>query len=401
MLRKRSAETTPAWRAALIQYIAAHPDRPLKARALAREIGVPNDAYAEYRALVRDMLEEGALVLGPGRTLRLPETADTFRGVFRANRRGFGFIECPGRPDVFVPRHATGNALDGDTVEARQLRGRRRDDAPRAQIVRVVERAPTNWVGVLERLGPHWIVRPHGKAPAPVVHIADPTAKGARPGELVVVEPIDTRLNARSVRGVIVERLGPPTKTRVKTTAVARRFGLPTEFSEEVRTAAHACVAAFDPKDRRGREDLTNLLTITIDPPDARDFDDAISIAPREGGLVELGVHIADVSAFVRPGSPLDEEARRRGNSTYFPGHVVPMLPEVLSNGLCSLQPGEPRLTKSAFIVYDRQANVVDTRLANSVIRSRARLTYDEVTSFLEGKGTKPPARGYDFPFAA
>ncbi len=389
-----SPVTTPAgWRQAILEYIAAHPDKPQKARGLARALAIETGDYPDFRALVREMLNENVLVLGRARTLRLP-TAEkasgkdgtlTFTGIFRAHRRGFGFIEVSDGDDVYVPRLRTHDALDGDVVEARLIRGRRAGDEARAEVIRIVSRAETNWVGPLEKRREGWIVEPIGRRPAPLVLIEDPTAKSARPGDLVVVEPIEQKLNPRLVRGVIVERLGAPNLAETKVRAVAARYGLPEAFEPEVLSEARAVIANFDPDNAPDRKDLRDLLTITIDPVDARDFDDAISIhATRDGW--ELGVHIADVAAFVTPGSELDAEARRRGNSTYFPGYVVPMLPEVLSNGICSLQPNQPRFCKSIFIDYDRRGRARGARFDNAVIESSARLTYEQASAVLDGQ---------------
>jgi ribonuclease R len=387
----RNPSTPDDWRQTILQYIAAHPDRPLRARALGRELGVPPDQSAAFRAVLRELLESGALALGRGRALSIPDGRGTIPGVFRANRRGFGFLEVPGSPDLFVPEHATGDALDGDTVAARVVHARRRGEEPRAEIVRVVQRAAVHYVGVLERHGSSWIVQPQGKAPAPRVTIEDPTAKSARPGDLVVVEPLAHTLGRHGVRGVIVERLGNPDATTAKVLGVIRRFGIPQEFPEGVRVEAQRVAAEFsEDHEVSGREDLRALLTITIDPPDARDFDDAISLEPLDDGRTRLGIHIADVSHFVASRGPLDQEALLRGNSAYFPRYVVPMLPEVLSNGVCSLQPGRTRLTKSVFITYGSNARPIEARYSRSVIRSAMRLTYEEVSAFLESR--KPAA---------
>lgn len=373
------------WPSAILHYIEQHQDRPLKARTLARELELAGTDYADFRALVRDMLEDGRLLLGPGRSLALPQAAGRLTGVFRATRHGYGFVEIADREDLYVRRGDTGGALEGDTVQVRLVRGRD-GRPPTAEVIKIVERAPLTWVGVLERRGRAWVVQPQGRAALPMVQIDDPTAKSAKPGDMVVVEPLEHTLDSAVVRGVIVERLGDPTQTQTKILSVIRRAGIRDVFPAEVRRAAHEALQRFDPEDVAGRTDLRELLTITIDPADARDFDDAISLSHLPGGNVELGVHIADVAFFVTPGEALDAEARERGNSVYFPGYVVPMLPEVLSNGVCSLQPDQARLARSAFITYDRQAKVIATRFAGSVIRSKRRFTYDEVTEVLEGR---------------
>ncbi len=376
------------WQHRIEQYIRQHPDRPLKLRPLARNLGVPDEQYAAFRAVVRHLLERGSLALGRGRALTAPGTRGELVGIFRAHPDGYGFLEVPGHVDHFVPHERTLDAREGDTVAAKALRGGAAR-GPRAEVVRIIARAAVRWVGVLESLGGRWIVRPRGRTAIAAVEIVDPTAKGAHPGELVVVEPVETRSadRAQPIRGVVIERLGAPSETRVRVLGVARQCLLPEAFSDEVRAAARRAADRFAQADFGQREDLRGQLCITIDPPDARDYDDAISVR-RLGPGFELGVHIADVTWFVRPGDALDQEAHQRGNSVYFPTFVVPMLPEVLSNAACSLQPQQPRLAKSVFIAYDGQGRVLDTRFANSVIQSHARLAYPQAAAILAGEPT-------------
>lgn len=389
MTRKKSDVRPDPWRSAILHYINDHPDRPLKARALARAIDVPDDEYADYKQAVRALVAEGTVVYGNGRTLSLPDREGAFVGTFRANPRGFGFIELENHADLFVPRPRVNGAREGDTVLCRRMRGRG-DLGPRGEVVKILERKPIVWVGVLERAGTRFVVVPHGKMPHPPVTIEDPGAKAAQPGDLVVVQPLEDTLDAREIRGVIIERLGEPSDTQVLIRGVARQYALPDAFPEEVQYSAADIAKGYrEDEPPTDREDLTSLRTITIDPRDARDFDDAISIERTDDGGLELGVHIADVSHFVTPNSPLDREARERGNSAYFPGLVIPMLPEVLSNGVCSLQPERVRLTKSAFITYDRHGVVRSARFSKSYIRSNARLTYEQASAILEGKGDK------------
>lgn len=381
----RSSSPDPrSFRKLILQYIADHPDRPLRGRALARELDVADEHYAAYREAVRELLDDGSVALGRGRTLTIPEQRGGAIGVFHATRHGYGFVELTGKPDLFIPAHATGHALDGDTVQVRIIQPEHHGDEPRGEVVKIVARARIRWIGVLQRYDKHWFIQPQGRTPLPNVAIDDPTARGAIEGDLVCVEPLAETLGSSRVRGVIVARLGDPDATTSRILAAIHHHGLADEFPIEVFDAAKA--AAARPFDGEGRENLRDRLCVTIDPTDARDYDDAISIEHKPGGLVELGVHIADVAAFVDADGPIDVEARERGNSVYFPGYVVPMLPEILSNGVCSLQPDQPRLTKSAFITYDRDAKVVETRIVRSIIQSRARLTYDQVTAILAKK---------------
>ncbi len=311
-------------------------------------------------------------------------------GTYRAHPRGFGFLQRPGRPDVYVVRDRTPGVLDGDRVAARLIRGSRRD-APEAEIVRLVARSSRPLVGVLLRDRGTWLVRPVGRDFRPPLRVDEADRAGARAGELVVVAPDDT-LDDRAPHGRIVERLGDAADARTHIRAVIRRHELPDEFPPSARQAAERAAAAFDPANLDGRADLRELLTITIDPADARDFDDAISVEPLPGDRTRLGVHIADVAHFVPAGGALDREARRRGTSVYFPGLVLPMLPEPLSAGVCSLQPGQPRYARSVFITYDRHARVLETRFARTLIRSTARLTYEAASAALAGAPGDLPA---------
>jgi ribonuclease R len=386
MSTPKEPQSTRLWREALLNYIAAHPDRPQKARGLARALRVAEVDYTRFRGTVRALLNEGRLVLGRGRALALPVRRGTFEAVFRAARGGFGFLQSEGGADVFVSRVHTGDARAGDRVAARLLPPRRDDPRPRGEVLRVIERAPIRCVGKLARAGRRWIVQWCGRdgAVEPIV-VANPAELSAQPGELVVVESSEPGGRLETLRGEIRERLGDPERLETRILSVIRRFQIPDQFPARVLQDADRLASAFDAGRLDGREDLGGLLTITIDPVDARDFDDAISIEPLPGGTSRLGVHIADVAHFVRPGGALDREALRRGNSVYFPRHVVPMLPEKLSNGVCSLQPDQTRFTRSVFLDYDDHGRVQATRFARSAIRSSARLTYDDVTRVLEG----------------
>ncbi|MEW6199294.1 MAG: RNB domain-containing ribonuclease [Planctomycetota bacterium] len=379
-----SSPTRAAWRQAVLDYVREHPDHPLKPRALARELGISSTDYTRFRSVLRALLDDGTLALGAGRTLRLPLQTGQVAGVFRAHPRGYGFVERPGHPPLFVEAGHTRGALDGDTVSARLVRTVGRGRGPRAEVVCVLQRAERRTVGILDRERGRWIVRPLGRDPQPPVFVDDPTGQGSRSGDLVVAQPDEHLLRPGTLHGRIIKRLGDPADARAWVRAAIARYGLPDRFPRAVLEAAQTAAGDFDPDALGEREDLRDLLTVTIDPPDARDFDDAISVEPLGHGRVRLGVHIADVAHFVPPGGPIDLEARRRGTSVYFPGHVVPMLPEPLSHDVCCLRPGLPRLTKSVFLTYDGAGRVAETRFANGVIQSAARLTYPQVTAVLD-----------------
>ncbi len=365
--------------------------RPEKVRRLAQSMGVESGEYSEFRAAVRELMRAGRVVLGGRNQVMLPETPGTIIGRFRGHERGFGFV-IPEDPvehgDLFIPPGAGLNAITGDTVAARiTRRGKRGDDSRvEGEIVEIVQRGQSRFVGELVKQGKDWLVVPDGTALHAPIEVGDVSATRARQGDQVVVELTRFPSGFVTARGVIVEVLGRRGEPGVDTISVVRQYQFPEDFPEAVLEDTRRAVQTHDLEEvLRQREDLRDEVVVTIDPDDARDLDDAISIRQVGGGVVELGVHIADVSNFVRHGSPLDREAAQRANSVYLPQHVIPMLPEVLSNGLCSLQEGEPRLCKSAFIQYDRSGRRKKTRFANTVIQSSKRLTYRQAAAILDG----------------
>jgi len=424
--------------------------RPMKAQRLARAMGIAEAEYGDFHDAVDALRRVGRVVLETGNAVMLPQPRGQLAGTFRANPRGFGFV-VPDEPtvhgDLYIAAGASMDAVTGDKVLCRVVRRGKRDGkmAFGGQIVKVIERGNSQFVGQLRKEGGIWFVQPDGNTLHVPILVGDVGAKSARAGDQVVVEIVRYPSEGRPAKGVIVERLGKRGRTAVDLLSVVRQFHLPDVFSDEVLDEARTVVRSFDADQALDeRDDLSHLTIITIDPDDAKDFDDAISLErlgpvsspPRRrchsagtgrqaasgtrashtrltskqvgapslpgvgdrqaaGGtrsgkageaVWELGVHIADVSAFIKPGGPLDEGAEERGTSVYFPGYVIPMLPEVLSNGVCSLQQGEARWCKSAFIRYDAQGRVVGSRFANTVIRSAKRLTYKQVTSILGGK---------------
>jgi len=382
---------------AILKYLAGRGYRPLKQHQLARLLGVAAEQYGSFRDAVKALRDSGRIVLGAGNALTLPNLPDRVVGVFRQNQRGFGFIapETPGvRGDLYVPAGAAGGAMTGDRVEARvvsEKKGARRVYS--GAVTRVIERGRNRFVGVLQQAGAAWFVVLEGKQFVRPIVVRDIPPASRSKGSKVVVEIANHGDEGELPAGVIVETLGAAGQLDVETDAVIRGYGLPFRFSEQALEDARRAAAAFDPAASRGREDLTDAVVVTIDPPEARDFDDALSLKRERGGLTTLGVHIADVAHFVREGTQLDKEAKERATSVYFPRRVVPMLPEILSNGVCSLQEGQRRWCQSAFITYDREGRVVRTRVAETVIRSCARLTYAEAQAIIDGRtGGRPPA---------
>jgi ribonuclease R len=368
--------------------------QPLKVRALARALNIPDEDYSSFRKAVEALRHEGRIIFGPRNTVCLPEMTNRLVGTFEATSRGFGFVR-PDTPtaqgDLFIPSGAAQDAITGDRVVARVTRQRHRGGERKftGQIVEILERATTQFVGTLEKEGRQWFVQPDGKQLTERIAVDDPGAKNARQGDKVLVEIVSFPTEHYYANGVIIEKLGKSGAASAELKAVIRRFQLEDKFSSRALRDTRKATGTFDPQAAiQGgmRSDIRDQTIITIDPADARDFDDAISLRKLPNGHWLLGVHIADVSHFVQPESRLDTVARTRGTSVYLPQHVIPMLPEILSNGLCSLQENQDRFTKSVYIELDDNGQVQATCFDNSVIRSARRLTYKEVDLILEGK---------------
>ncbi|HSV99168.1 MAG TPA: ribonuclease R [Sedimentisphaerales bacterium] len=380
----------------ILKFLKREEYQPLKVAQLARALGVGDEAYTEFRVAFDELRRAGHIVIGSGNLVALPAMAGQVVGVFRANPKGFGFV-CPLEPnahgDLFIPPDATADAMNGDTVLAKVNRKGKRGLEVRCtgEVLEILERANNRFVGTLMRHPEGWIVQPDGSRFVEPIVVEDITAKNAREKDKVVVEILSYPSEKYLARGVIVEVLGRAGQYDAEIESVMHQFHLPREFEEECLEQARTAALGFDPERADGREDISHKVIITIDPPDAKDFDDAISLETDADGNWVLGVHIADVSHFIAKGSPLDEEAKDRGNSIYLPGRTIPMLPEVLSNGICSLQPEQRRFTKSVYITYDEKGSILSRRFANSVIRSTARLTYLEADGILKGhtKGAK------------
>jgi ribonuclease R len=316
-------------------------------------------------------------------------------GVFRRAAGGYGFV----RPleaaagdrsgDVHVTAAAALDAATGDTVRVRLVRGRDvRRPGPAGEIMEVINRRTTRFVGgYFEAAGGGW-VRIDGTNFARPVSVGDPGAKGVRENDKVVVEMVRFPSHLRDGEGVIVEVLGAAGDAGVDTLTVIHEFGLPGPFPEGSLAEARRQAERFREEVPAGRRDCTERVVVTIDPVDARDFDDAISLERVDRGHWLLGVHIADVSHFVEEGSPLDQEARARGTSVYLPDRVIPMLPEIVSNNLASLQPGRVRYARTCWIEFSPEGIPVHAEEERSAITSKRRFTYEEVDVFLADPDT-------------
>ncbi|WP_272976136.1 ribonuclease R [Deinococcus geothermalis] len=360
--------------------------------------------WRDLETLLDDLTRTGEVIRTRRRTYGLPEAMSLVRGRFQASPTGFGFvIPDSGGEDFYVAPEDTLEAWNGDTVLVRMegrgdsgrgqgpRRGQRGDGSPRASVARIVQRAYRQLVGTLEFSKGHPILKPDDPRARHRILLLPEGLEGLASGARVVAElywPEQT--GEDEVFGQVIRVLGEQDDPATETEAVIVKYGLRGEFPADVLEEANAIPTRIPPEALVGRLDLREFNIFTVDGRDAKDFDDAIHIQPTPEGTFVVGVHIADVSHYVREGTPLDQEAYARATSVYLPGRVLPMLPEHLSNGVCSLVPFEDRLTVTALIELSAEGDILDVKLAPSVINSKARLTYDEVQAYSEATSTLP-----------
>jgi ribonuclease R len=362
--------------------------RPLKSKELARALRVPTAEYRSFRRLLEGMERSGALRRVKGHRFVPAAHTDQVMGVLSTTRRGDAFVRPDGPgDDVFVPGGRLATAMDGDRVVAlidRRPRGRN----PEGRVVEVLERARQTIVGTFHRIKRVSFVVPLSEKLEREVLVPGPEASGARDGDVVVVRLRSYGEGRSRATGVIERVLGPLSDPGVDILAIVHAYGLALEFPPEVLAAADEAARVGTNEPSPGRVDRTGLLTFTIDPADAKDHDDALSIEPREDGLAEIGVHIADVSHFVRAGETVDREALARGTSVYLVDRAIPMLPAVLSSDVCSLMAGERRFAISLFMLLDREGRVRERRYERTTIRCRYALSYEQAQEVLDGRGS-------------
>lgn len=381
----------------ILEYLARPAYEPLKMRALARKLGVAKRDRERFESQLDKLTDAGRIQRTEHGRLFLPGTRRNdglISGRVRTTRSGAAWLipdpvtpaedeplDAPPREidDVFIQTEDLADAQNGDHVLIR-LTNRRRGGGKRCgRVQQVVERATHTFVGSYFEEDGQAFVRIDGGTFSEPVSVGDPGAKGAVPGDKVVVEVVRFPRFRQVGEAVLTEILGPRGKPGVDVLSIIHEFGLPDEFPESVLEDAREQADTFDETDLEGRLDLTAETIVTIDPVDARDFDDAISLRQSRDGHWHLGVHIADVSHFVPQGSDLDAEAQRRGTSVYLPGRVIPMLPETISNSLASLQQGKVRFTKTVTIEFTAEGTPVHTEFHNSAINVTRRFAYEEV----------------------
>lgn len=358
--------------------------RPMRAEELKKYL--PAYSKQQIRQALDQLTNEGKILKNKKNRYAHAEHYGCLTGVFQATERGYGFV-TPETPDengdVFIPPYATGKAWQGDRVLVHLTDSPRRHKRE-GEVMRILSLCTDEVTGTVMQRGKTVFVRPASKK-YPDLIIPKNRTLDAHSGDRVAVKVMFRGDGRLSAQGAITQIFGRNGTMEASIAAILHENGITVPFPDEVLRQADACGDTVDPAEAARRMDLREKLIFTIDGDDARDFDDAVSLEPMENGHMLLGVHIADVSHYVTPGSPLDDEAYRRGTSVYYPGHVVPMLPVALSNGICSLNPDVDRLAFSAFLEVDKDGRCHKSQFAKTVIRSKARMTYRKMNEIFDG----------------
>lgn len=369
-------------KAMLLQLFADPNYIPLKIKELAILLQVKKEDRAKLELILDELLDEGKIEISKRGKYSLAKDR-VYEGLYTAHAKGFGFVTVEGREeDFFIPESETGSALHGDRVKIKLIRGKR-GKRQEARVTEVLERANTELVGTYEKAGKGYgFIIPDNEKITRDIFVENHHTLGAENGMKVVVTITKYHEN-RNPEGRVTEILGFPDDVGVDILSIAKGFGLPMEFEDMVqKEAAEVSEISIVPE---GRKDLRDVMMVTIDGEDAKDLDDAVSLS-KEGDNYVLGVHIADVTHYVKENSLLDKEAKKRGTSVYLADRVIPMLPKALSNGSCSLNQKEDRYCLSCIMTIDTKGNVIDSEIAEGIINVNRRMSYTEVKKILVDK---------------
>ena len=370
----------------ILKLFEKNPNRTYKPKQLAKIFRISDQKYPAFKRKLKKMTADGKIIRH--KKGRLGQGLKTYEviGKLHVKTQGYGFLVTEEEKlDIFISQKNMNTAFHGDTVRAvlfAQLKGKSQE----AKVIEVIKRSRQNIVGIFQQ-GKYWgIVIPDEIKIHRDIYIAPENQMNARDGEKVVVHLLEWVDERQNPQGKIVEVLGDPKQPGVDILSIARSFDLPDRFPKNVMTEAEHTADTIPESEIKRRLDWRNELTFTIDPVDSKDFDDAVSLKILNNGNYLLGVHIADVSYYVKQGSKLDEESHKRGTSVYLVDRVIPMYPERLSNEICSLKQGKDRLTFSVIVELTPAADIVHFEITESIINSDRRFTYEEVQEIIDGK---------------
>jgi ribonuclease R len=371
--------------------------KPMDLFQLINIFGLSREDADSLKKILKSMEKEGVIIKNRAGKYGLTDRMGLIKGKFQGHQRGYGFvIAYEDIPDIFIPANSVNGAMNGDIVIAKILKENVERKKSEGEIVRILERANKTMVGVYEDSRNFGFVVADDKRINDDIFIPKGEKNGAKTGDVVMVEITMWPEARRSPEGKIIEVLGKKGEKGIDILSIIRKYRLPEEFPEKVETFTESIPEEIPAAEYSRRKDLTNLRMVTIDGEDAKDLDDAVSIEKLSNGNFRLGVHIADVSHYVRENNPLDKEALKRGTSVYLIDRVIPMLPKKLSNGMCSLNPRVDRLALTCFMEIDRTGKVLAHEITESVIRTSERMTYTDVTKILRDDDDELKKR-YDY----
>lgn len=369
----------------IVELFNAEPNKLYNYKQVAHALGLklPAQRQKVYDILSTMALQEFLIESTPGRFKR-KDRGTRITGRFERRSNGKNQVITEEGEEIFVAERNSMHALDGDTVEV-YVYARRRHAEPEAEVTKIIERADNSFVGILNVERQYAFLITDSKTLANDIFIPKNKLRGGKDGEKAVVRITEWPEHTKNPIGEVVDILGEAGNNNTEMHAILAEYGLPYRYPEAVEKAADKISDIIPPEEIARREDFRNVTTFTIDPRDAKDFDDALSIRKLPSGLWEVGVHIADVTHYVEPGSIIDKEAERRATSIYLVDRTIPMLPERLCNYICSLRPNEDKLAFSCIFEIDDKANVKRSHIARTVIRSDRRYAYEEAQAIIEG----------------
>ena len=367
----------------ILAFFSSKPRRRFTPREILKGMGASRGDFQAITDSLRELSREGKIMRLKKSHYALPDAQNCVTGKIQAHPDGFGFLipNERGTEDIYLNRREMRRVMHGDVVMVRINKKRRGEEA---HVVQVLERGQKLLLGTYDEFEGRAYLVPMDLRIAPAIPLAHTPLKPDK-GKVITAEIHRYGTALSSPEAKLLGILGDPDDPEVQAQAIVFRYGLPTAFTSEAQREAGRCPRTINPRELESRMDLRSLSTVTIDGEQARDFDDAVSVQ-KNNGHYHLYVSIADVASYVRQDTALDQEAYQRGTSVYFPDRAIPMLPEELSNGICSLKPGEDRLTKTALLEINRKGEVLQSQFFNSVIRSQARMTYTDVRRILVDK---------------
>lgn len=378
------------------QFVQGKNSSPMTRNELMSKLRLPQEHKVIFKKVLDDLSKRGLLKFSKGKYIPTNKTVDVVKGTIKLHFRGFGFVKLEDpklyEQDIFIPKHLTQNAVDGDLVEVEINPLAISEKGPEGKIINILQRGRTHLAGIIreaERQGEVIAYVPLLGTEKRVVILPSKDFP-LQVGDRVILEVVDWGAKETETTCKVTHYIGHISNPECDIPAAIEEFDLPDDFPSEVLKEAKDFGKQVSLRDIKGRVDLRDLECITIDPDTAKDFDDALSLEKEADGTYTLGVHIADVSHYVKPGSAIDMEARKRCNSTYFPGTCLPMLPGILSENLCSLRPKVNRLAASVMMRFDKQGTLLSYEFFRSVIHSKKRFTYKEAKEVLDGNKKSP-----------